>query len=80
MAPPVRSRRQRWRRDELGCGREGGMHAVINLVYYCRSLEECERRKAPGHLGVPLSAKPKENTTGMQKASLQPRVIVPAMF
>lgn len=52
----------------------GGMRTVINLVYYCRSLE------APGHLGAPILAKPKENAMGTQKAFLQPRDIVPAMF
>lgn len=59
---------------------EGRTCAVINLLYYCCSLEEREEQKASGHLGVPISAKPKENTMGMQKASFQPQDIVPAMF
>jgi len=56
------------------------MHVVINSVYYGHSLEEGELRQVPGHIGVPISAKPKENTMGTEKAPLQPRDLVPAMF
>lgn len=73
-APLIHSR---CKRVSAGAGTSlaaGGMRTVINLVYYRRSLE------APGHLGAPILAKPKENAMGTQKAFLQPRDIVPPCF